>query len=62
MSVQQAVVDDIATLSGMLSELAASLPKDAFERELSDRSNAIGEQFWCVIGARESYAAAIDSD
>jgi hypothetical protein len=60
--VQQAVVDDIGTLSAMLTELATSLPAESFERELSDRSNAIGEQFWCVVGARESYAAAIDSD
>lgn len=56
---RQLVIDHVGALSAALTELAASLPEDAFERELTDRSNAIGEQFWCVVGARESYAEAI---
>ena len=60
--VRQTVIDHFGSLSQALDELATSLPEAAFERELTDRSNAIGEQFWCVVGARESYADAIEND
>jgi len=40
-------------------ELAESLPREAFGQKLSIPSNTIGGQFWCLIGARESYAKAI---
>ena len=41
--------------------LARAVPPDAFDRRLSDRSNTIGAQFWCVVGARESYLRAIEA-
>jgi hypothetical protein len=40
-------------------ELAESLPEQAFGQKLSIRSNTVGGQFWCLIGARESYTRAI---
>lgn len=53
------VVDHIKTLADAHGELAESLPGDAFIQEMSVRSNPIGGQFWCVVGARESYTKAI---
>jgi hypothetical protein len=44
----------------LTSDLAASLSEDALSLRLGDLpSNSIGEQLWCVIGARESYLRAI---
>ena len=43
-------------------ELAEALPDDVFGQKLSIRSNTVGGQFWCVIGARESYIRAIERD
>jgi hypothetical protein len=43
-------------------EFAGQLPGAAFATRLDVPSNAIGEQFWCVVGARESYARAIVAD
>lgn len=44
------------------NELAASLGAPALHaRNGSARSNTIGSQLWCVVGARESYARAIGS-
>jgi hypothetical protein len=52
-----------AHLDGMFAmyeELAAALPDEAFEERLPNiRSNSVGAQLWCVVGARESYARAI---
>ncbi len=56
------VVDHIKTLADAHGELAGSLTDDAFAQEMSVRSNPIGAQFWCVVGARESYTNAIESD
>jgi uncharacterized damage-inducible protein DinB len=43
----------------MWEELADGLPDEAFAAELSVPSNSIGQQFWCLVGARESYSRAI---
>lgn len=40
-------------------ELVASLLEPDLGRRLSKRSNTIGAQIWCVVGARESYTRAI---
>lgn len=40
-------------------ELAELLTDQALAAELPVRSNSIGGQLWCVVGARESYARAI---
>ncbi len=56
------VVDHIKALADAHAELAESLPDDAFAQEMSVRPNPIGAQFWCVVGARESYTKGIESD
>jgi hypothetical protein len=40
-------------------DLAESLPDQALRERMGVPSNAIGAQFWCIIGGRESYTAAI---
>jgi hypothetical protein len=40
-------------------DLARGLPDEAFGARLPAPSNSIGAQFWCVVGARESYARAL---
>jgi hypothetical protein len=42
-------------------DLARSLPAGALDRKVSIPSNTIGAQFWCVLGARESYTRAIET-
>ena len=44
-------------------DLVESLDEAALKAKLPRvRSNTIGLQFWCVVGARESYARAISAD
>ncbi len=41
-------------------DLASKLEEKDLKKRLGDLpSNTIGEQFWCIIGARESYLNAI---
>ncbi|MEX1248742.1 MAG: hypothetical protein WEA61_09700 [Anaerolineales bacterium] len=40
-------------------ELAGLLPETAFTQRLPMRSNNIGQQYWCIVGARESYTKGI---
>lgn len=41
-------------------DLATVLPEHALQFKLGDLpSNTIGEQFWCMVGARESYLKAM---
>ena len=45
---------------GLYEALLAELPADALSLDLAGLpSNRIGQQLWCVVGARESYARAI---
>ncbi|HSK07519.1 MAG TPA: DinB family protein [Acidimicrobiia bacterium] len=43
-------------------ELIVSLPEADLDRKLGERSNTIGAQIWCVVGARESHTRAIRED
>jgi hypothetical protein len=44
----------------LYSDLVAALPAGALALDLAGLpSNRIGQQLWCVVGARESYARAI---
>jgi len=44
-------------------DLINALPPESLGAKLPNlRSNAIGAQLWCVVGARESYARAIQAD
>ncbi|NSW53265.1 MAG: hypothetical protein HPY85_12230 [Anaerolineae bacterium] len=56
------VMDHLHRSFQLFGELAEQLPESALARSLAEPSNAIGEQLWCVIGARESYARAILND
>jgi hypothetical protein len=45
---------------GLYEELAAGLPEAALRERLPGLpSNTLGQQLWCVVGARESYSRAI---
>jgi hypothetical protein len=46
----------------LFSDLVDSLSEDDLTSKLPGlRSNTIGEQLWCVVGVRESYAKAIEA-
>ena len=54
------VRDRFARSFGMYRDLLEVVGDGALTRRLGDlRSNTIGAQLWCVVGARESYARAI---
>ena len=45
----------------LYDDLVAGLPSDAFAATLPGLpSNTVGSQLWCVVGARESYARALE--
>lgn len=56
---REKVIEHIQALFRAHQELAEILPEEAFGQKLSIPSNTIGGQFWCLIGARESYTKAI---
>lgn len=44
----------------LTQDLAKNLPNEHLRLTLKDLpSNTIGEQFWCIVGARESYLRAM---
>lgn len=44
-------------------DLAEHLPEEALKLDLGGLpSNTIGQQFWCIVGARESYHKAVMND
>jgi hypothetical protein len=46
----------------LYDELAAEVPESALAEKLPGlASNPLGEQLWCVVGARESFARAIEA-
>jgi hypothetical protein len=53
---------ELESLADSYEELANKLPDEAFGNRLSHRSNRIGQQMWCVVGARESYSEAIKAE
>ncbi|MCB1218238.1 hypothetical protein KDL44_12665 [bacterium] len=56
----QHIVDRLIRDFELWVEMANHLPDEAFMAELPLPSNSIGDQFWCLIGARESYIRAIE--
>jgi uncharacterized damage-inducible protein DinB len=56
---REIVIDNLRQGFERWRELAEALPDDAFRTELPLPSNSIGSQFWCLVGARESYTRAI---
>lgn len=52
--------DRIKNAFKLFNELVAHLNETSFELKLAELpSNTIGEQLWCVVGARESYLRGI---
>ena len=46
----------------LYDELARELPEESLASKLPGiASNTVGAQLWCVVGARESFAGAIQS-
>ncbi len=50
----------VDVLVRMFDDLAATLPAETLASHLGElRSNTIGQQLWCVVGGRETWAKAI---
>lgn len=50
----------VNVLIRMFDDLAATLPAETLASHLGElRSNTIGQQLWCVVGGRETWAKAI---
>ena len=55
-----ATQDRLARILDLSNQLAEATTDESLQSKLGQsRSNAIGEQFWCIVGARESYSEAI---
>jgi hypothetical protein len=62
MSIEEEVRSSLRRSLVLYDELIAELPEPALGMKLPGlRSNTIGAQLWCVVGARETYASAIRS-
>jgi hypothetical protein len=59
MSLCDTLRSNIRRSINLYEELVTELPEKALSLKLAQPSNTIGEQLWCVIGARESYCRAI---
>jgi hypothetical protein len=60
MGLAAAIHDNLERSLALYAALLDGLPEPALVMRLPGvRSNTIGAQLWCVIGARESYARAI---
>lgn len=59
MTFQLAVLGHLDRSFAAWDDLVRALPDEALRYSLSVPSNTIGEQAWCVVGARESYTRAI---
>ncbi len=55
------LLDRIEESFNLTFDLIENLSNDLLEKKIPKiRSNTIGEQFWCIIGARQSYIKAIE--
>ena len=62
MAFEAAVRERLERSFGMYRDLLAELGEGGLTSRLGDlRSNTIGAQLWCVVGARESYSRAIEA-
>jgi hypothetical protein len=57
--VSKSIVASLEDSMERTNELARSLDDESMGRRLQDPSNTLWDQFWCMVGARESYARAI---
>jgi len=54
------LIANLKRSNDLYRELAEGIPEKALGEKLPElRSNTIGQQLWCVVGARESFARAI---
>ena len=59
-SIKPALMVRLAAALELTDSLAHELTDDALALRIGKApSNRVGEQFWCIVGARESYARAI---
>ena len=56
------VLGHLDALFTMHRDLVDTLPTDSFAKKLPAPSNTIGEQFWCLVGTRESFGVRIVAD
>lgn len=55
-----ALFDRLKISFDLMSEIIGHIPESYLSSKLSDLpSNTIGQQLWCVVGARESYTRGI---
>jgi len=55
-----AALESLGRSIGLFRELSEALPEPSLALRLpAIRSNTLGAQLWCVVGARESYARAL---
>ena len=60
MSLAATVLSSLRRSFDLYDELAASLQTEPLAQKLPNLpSNTLGQQLWCVVGARESYARGI---
>lgn len=57
----QHVADRLIERMRTYEDLLGALPEASLAASLPVPSNRIGAQLWCVVGARESYARAIEA-
>jgi hypothetical protein len=56
----QLLINHLKRAFALTADLIQHLPEEALGQKLGDLpSNTIGQQLWCVIGARESYLKAV---
>jgi hypothetical protein len=59
----QLLINHLQRAFALTSDLVQHLPEEALGQTLGDLpSNTIGQQLWCMIGARESYLKAVVND
>ena len=58
---KETVLAAIQTRFDAFAELVAELPEERLTEKLPvPRSKSLEEHYWCIVGARESYAKAIE--
>ncbi len=61
MSKTKALEESLGRSFQLYRDFVNSIEEKNLNQKLSIPSNTIGEQLWCVIGARESYSKAIEA-
>ncbi len=62
MAAAEVIRERLESAFALYDELVAALPEPVLASALPGLpSNAIGDQLWCVVGARESFARAIEA-